>query len=278
MVLRERNTNLAYTEAREMIVELKERAMKPGIRERNTKVDIGVELWWPLVGAGLVAASAFVCYSKLSRRRPPVFRCSASVGGGCLPCFLRSSLFSFVSPPSLPLLLVDMQFVVDFSPVSLSGGYKSGAVIFVVAGPSGLSGGALSLVWFFWRPLAWLMTRTCVLSKGVSVLGSLRRPFFSHHQCEIVVVGVDFGSLTSDSVVVVSCYRRFFGVGGCGLFLWLEGDYVRPMSMSEILFLVGVGCGALMKRIGWIFPVWCIVSLQFSEVVHVLVHGVVDLV
>ncbi|KAG2276816.1 hypothetical protein Bca52824_059371 [Brassica carinata] len=111
-----------------MIVELKERAMKPGIRERNTKVDIGVELWWPLVGAGLVAASAFVCYSKLSRRRPPVFRCSASVGGGCLPCFLRSSLFSFVSPPSLPLLLVDMQFVVDFSPVSLSGGYKSGAV------------------------------------------------------------------------------------------------------------------------------------------------------
>ncbi|KAH0857944.1 LOW QUALITY PROTEIN: hypothetical protein HID58_086205 [Brassica napus] len=197
----------------------------------------------------------------LSRRRPPVFRCSASVGGGCLPCFLRSSLFSFVSPPSLPLLLVDMQFVVDFSPVSLSGGYKSGAVIcqiFVVAGPSGLSGGALSLVWFFWRPLAWLMTRTCVLSKGVSVLGSLRRPFFSHHQCEIVVVGVDFGSLTSDSVVVVSCYRRFFGVGGCGLFLWLEGDYVRPMSMSEILFLVGVGCGALMKRIGWIFPVWCI--------------------
>ncbi|KAF3503282.1 hypothetical protein F2Q69_00041520 [Brassica cretica] len=135
-----------------------------------------------------------------------------------------------------------MQFVVDFSPVSLSGGYRSGAVIcqiFVVAGPSGLSGGALSLVWFFWRPLAWLMTRTCVLSKGVSVLGSLRRPFFSHHQCEIVVVGVDFGSLTSDSVVVVSCYRRFFGVGGCGLFLWLEGDYVRPMSMSEILFLVG---------------------------------------
>ncbi|CAN7016451.1 unnamed protein product [Brassica rapa subsp. trilocularis] len=65
MVLRERNTNIAYTEAREMIVELKERAMKPGIRERNTKVDMGVELWWPLVGAGLVAAAAFVCYSKL---------------------------------------------------------------------------------------------------------------------------------------------------------------------------------------------------------------------
>ncbi|CAN7027948.1 unnamed protein product [Brassica oleracea var. botrytis] len=174
-----------------------------------------------------------------------------------------------------------MQSVVDFSPVSLSGGYRSGAVIcqiFVVGGPSGLSGGALSLVWFFRRPLAWLMTRTCVLGKGVSVLGSLRRHFFSHHQCEIVVVGVDFGSLTSDSVVVVSCYRRVFGVGGCGLFLWLEGDYVRPMSRSEILFLIGVGCGALMKRVGWIFPVWCIVSLQCSEVVHVLVHGVVDLV
>lgn len=154
---------------------------------------------------------------------------------------------------------------------------RSSQICFV-GGPLGLGGGALSLVWFFRRPLAWLMTRTCVLGKGVSVLGSLRRHFFSHHQCEIVVVGVDFGSLTSDSVVVVSCYRRVFGVGGCGLFLWLEGDYVRPMSRSEILFLIGVGCGALMKRVGWIFPVWCIVSLQCSEVVHVLVHGVVDLV
>ncbi|KAG2275825.1 hypothetical protein Bca52824_058380 [Brassica carinata] len=39
-------------------------------------------------------------------------------------------------------------------------------------------------------------------------------------------------------------------VGRYGLFLWLEGDSVKSMLISELSLLVGVGCGVLTKQVG----------------------------